>query len=246
MLKLLEKHFTYKCDKTTWNDLKKYDFERFSLKISTGHLIDCIYKDNKSNIVLIFSHGNSSNLSGLSYIYDFYNKLNVNFIAYDYPGYGRSEGKPSENLLYESLASTLNYCCRELNYNNNQIILHGMSLGGAVTTEIATKNILKGVILESAFTSTHEMSKFMFPKLKLHRFIGNRFINIDKINQIKSPLLLIHGTEDKTVPFRMGEELYKLANQPKTFYKMVGVGHTDQIELGGKDYFNLFKSFIFS
>lgn len=244
MFKLLEQYFTYKCDKTSWDDLKRYDFKRFFLKINSGNEIDCIYKDNDSDILIIFSHGNASNISGLNYIYDFYNKLNVNYIAYDYPGYGRSTGNPSEKLLYESLEAVLSYCTNKLKINESQIILHGMSLGGAVTIEIAGSNTPKGVIIESAFTSTHEMSKFMFPKLKLHRFVKNKFININKIDKIRSPLLLIHGTEDETVPFYMGEELFKKAVEPKSFYRMEGVGHSDQIELGGKPYFELIRSFV--
>lgn len=242
--KALERYLTYKCDKVIWSNISRFDVEHFSVSSQSGDEITAVLKRKESPYIVIFSHGNASNITGIDFVYSYLESLGVSYLAYDYPGYGRSSGKPSEAALYESLECIYAYTREELGYEASDIIFHGLSLGGAVTVDIASRFPARACIIESSFTSTHDMGRYMFPALKLYRYVPKRFDSINKIASISMPLLFIHGTEDETVPFEMSELLYQAAKEPKFFYKMDGVGHTDQIELGGDEYIQKILEFI--
>jgi hypothetical protein len=227
-----------------YSDLSEFCFKSHFLSLSTAHKIHSVYKDNNSKYLILFSHGNASNISKLSNIYNFYDKLGVSYVVFDYPGYGKSTGRASEQLLYQSIREVFEFTKNELGYNQENIILHGLSLGGAVAIDLASKINCRSAIFESTFTSTRDMGKFMFPKLKLYKYVKNKFNSIDKIDKIRMPKLFIHGKKDITVPFKMGEELFDKASNPKFFYSLENVGHNDQIDTGGAEYFQVFERFI--
>ena len=124
-----------------------------------------------------------------------------------------------------------------------QIIPFGRSLGGAVAIEIALKRKVRSVILESAFTSTKDMAKSMIPFIIIAPLLPVHYNNIDKIVDVSSPKLIIHGDEDTLVPFSMGERLFTAARGPKYFHKIPGAGHNDTYIVGGDTYFRTFVEF---
>ena len=162
---------------------------------------------------------------------------------YDYRGYGRSGGKPSETGLYQDGLAAYDYLVDRKGISPDRIIPFGRSLGAAVATEIATKRNVRSLIIESAFTSTKGMAKNMFLFQLLSPFLPHHYNNLGKIKSIAVPKLIIHGKADEIIPFSMGEMLHRAANAPKYFFPITGAGHNDTYFIGGKEYFQIFSGF---
>ncbi len=187
--------------------------------------------------VVLFSHGNGGNISDRI---DNVRRLldcGLRVFIYDYRGYGKSDGKPFEAGIYEDGLAAWDLLVKGRGISSENIVLFGRSLGAAVAVDIATKRTAKALIMESGFTSTREMAKtmplfqFFAPIVPVH------YNNLEKIKRVKFPTLIIHGTRDELIPFRMGEALYEAASGPKYFFPVHGAGHNDTYEVGGEEYF---------
>jgi hypothetical protein len=110
--------------------------------------------------------------------------------------------------------------------------------------EVASKNPVAGIILESVFPSAGKMAKKIFPVLPLGWVIKSRFNAIEKVPNLKIPKLFIHGTQDEIVPYNLGRELFFAAAEPKIFYDIEGAGHNDTFIVGGASYFHKIDQFI--
>jgi uncharacterized protein len=199
--------------------------------------------EGKSPLIL-FCHGNAGNIShrldNIRHLLD----QGLPVFIFDYRGYGRSTGKPSEKGLYKDGMAAYNYLVREEHFKPEDIVLFGRSLGAAVAMEISSEKEVRAVILESAFTSTKDMAKTMglfsliSPLLPLH------YNNLKKIAHIGMPKLIIHGTDDHIVPYSMGERLFDAAEDPKFFLPLKGADHNDTYLVDPKKYFETFAAFV--
>lgn len=167
---------------------------------------------------VLFAHGNGGNLSSRWERYRLLaNRLEFTVLAFDYRGYGQSEGKPSEAGLAADARAARAFLATKAGVPESEIILYGQSLGGAVMVELAAKDGAKVLILESTFTSLADIANFKFPLTPPGRILHNEFDSLAKINQFRGPLLVLHGDKDNLVPFKQAERLYAAANEPKTF-----------------------------
>jgi hypothetical protein len=171
-------------------------------------------------------------------------KLPINVFIFGYRGYGRSEGSPNENGVYLDALAAYDYLASRPDIDRNKIVLFGRSLGGSVAVDLATKRPCAGLILESTFTSAQDMAKSSFGFIPVHLFIKTKFDSINKINRLHVPLLLIHGSQDRTVSIRLGKKLFAAANEPKEFYEIAGADHNDTYIVGGQAYFNRLLDFL--
>jgi uncharacterized protein len=211
-------------------------------------------QEGHAHRIIVFSHGNRSNISTICDRYDYYKRLGVGYLAYDYPGYGESTGVPSELGLYQSLHSVLEFLFTQKNIQPQQIVLHGLSLGGAVAVETAMQwsewhkrsgsRQFAGLIVEASFTDSHAMAKKILRGVPLHFLFSRKFYSIDRIKQVTMPLLVIHGDNDPTVPFNFGEALFEAANDPKQFFPVYGGTHCGLLDEGGEELFSCIKRFI--
>ena len=99
-----------------------------------------------------------------------------------------------------------------------QIIIYGESLGTAISVEVAQNKKFAGIILESPFTSMVEAGKHYYFYLPVSLLLKDRYQTLDKLKNIKIPILVMHGKKDKIVPFIMGKKVYENANSPKFSY----------------------------
>jgi fermentation-respiration switch protein FrsA (DUF1100 family) len=192
---------------------------------------------------ILFCHGNAGNISHRIENVKLLLDCGLQVFIYDYRGYGRSKGKPSEAGLYQDGLAAYDYLVDRKRISPERIIPFGRSLGAAIAVEIATRRDIRSIIIESAFTSTKDMAKNMFLFQLLSPFLPHHYNNLIKIKGITVPKLIIHGETDEIVPFSMGEMLYEAANASKYFFPIPGAGHNDTYFVGGKRYFQIFSDF---
>lgn len=201
---------------------------------------------DNAKFTILFVHGNAGNISHrLEKILIFHN-LGHNIFIFDYRGYGKSNGSPSEAGLYKDAEAAYNYLINERKIPEDNIILYGESIGGAVIIDLANKVKVRALITEEVFTSVKDMAKIAYPFLPYFIF-SSRFDSIPKIKGVKCPKLMIHSIDDEIVPFRLGEKLFNAANPPKTFLKIRGSHNTafldseEQFKEGIKAFLNGLK-----
>jgi fermentation-respiration switch protein FrsA (DUF1100 family) len=170
--------------------------------------------------------------------------LGLAVFLFDYRGYGRSHGRPTEDGLYQDGLAAYRYLTESLGVQPRQLVLFGRSLGAAVAGEVASKRAVAGVILESAFPSVKALAREYLWGFPAHWLLAARFNLAERLEKVRSPVLIIHGDRDDVVPFVMGQEVYQAARSPKAFYRVEGADHNNLYVVGGKAYFQRLKQFM--
>jgi fermentation-respiration switch protein FrsA (DUF1100 family) len=177
---------------------------------------------------LLYCHGNAGNLShrgaGMLRLRD---TLKGGVFIFDYPGYGRSEGKPTEAGCFAAAAAGYAWLSEVQHVPGPAILLYGRSLGCAVAVEMAVHRPHRALVLVSPFTSLRAMAAEVFPWMPGRWLVSNRFDNLGRIGRCPRPILVAHGTEDRVIPFRQGQQLFAAAPQPRQFVTMEGLDHND-------------------
>jgi fermentation-respiration switch protein FrsA (DUF1100 family) len=178
--------------------------------------------------VVLFSHGNAGNLSHRAELLrDLRNRVGVAVMIYDYRGYGRSEGRPDEQGVLADGRAARAWLAERTGLAENELVLMGRSLGGAVAVDLAADGGARGLILESTFSSLPEAAAYHVPLLPVGRLMRTRLDSAAKIGNYHGPLFQSHGDADTVVPYRLGRRLFEKANQPKQFITLPGADHND-------------------
>ncbi len=191
---------------------------------------------------LLYCHGNAGNLShrGRS-IVKIRDLLQVSVLIFDYPGYGKSEGRPNEQACYQAADAAYHWLVEEKKADPKQILFYGGSLGGGVAVDLAARKPHRGMVLAKTFTTMPDTAASLYPWLPVRWVMSNRFDNLTKIKQIKQPVFIGHGTADTLIPFAQGKALFEAANQPKEFFVLQGADHNDGLP---EEFFRAFKAFL--
>jgi fermentation-respiration switch protein FrsA (DUF1100 family) len=191
---------------------------------------------------VLFCHGNAGNLSHRGEnLRRWQEQLGVAVLIFDYPGYGRSTGRPSEAGCYAAGDAAYDYLAREAGVPGERIILYGGSLGGAVAIHLAASRPRRALVLVSAFTSLADMVRQLYPWLPGRLLAGNLFANEQRLATVSGPVFLAHGTADRLVPFAQGERLFAAAREPKLFFPMKGYDHK---HTPGRDFYATLRDFL--
>ena len=170
--------------------------------------------------------------------------MELNVFIFDYRGYGKSSGKPSEEGLYIDALCAYNYLVNDEKIKPENIVMLGRSLGAAAAIEIATKRDTRSLVVESGFLSVRHMARHMGIFSIISPFLPANYNNLEKIKNISVPKLIIHGDNDEIVPYPMGKKLFEEAADPKYFYSIKGAGHNDTYVVGGREYMVVLGEFI--
>ncbi|MGH9579358.1 MAG: alpha/beta hydrolase [Terriglobales bacterium] len=196
-----------------------------------GQRLAAVHRVNPdARFTILFSHGNAEDLGDNSYYFDGLQQAGFSVFAWDYRGYGLSDGRPSEKTFYGDAETVYDYLTRTLGVPADRIILLGRSLGGAAAVHLAARHPAAGLVLESSFVS----GRRVLSRIPLFPF--DKFPNLDRLARVTCPVLVIHGTQDRTIPFEHGEILFAAAPHPKRSLWVEGAGHNDLYLVAGERY----------
>ncbi len=182
-------------------------------------------KDPQAFSTIIFAHGNAGNMSDRLLKIKFFYDLGLNVFIFDYRGYGKSEGKPSEAGIYLDAKTAYDYLQSRGDVNMKNIILYGASIGGTVVIDLATHRNAALLVVESSITNAQDMANIHYPFVPLF-FLSLKFDSINKVKSLTVPKLFIHSPDDEVVPYWVGQKLFEAAAGPKEFLEAHG-GHND-------------------
>ena len=192
------------------------------LPVTDNQQLSALYLPNSDAVyTLLYIHGNAEDLGDIRPRLEELQRWGFSVFAYDYRGYGTSDGSPSERNAYQDVEAAYTYLTQQLTIPADNIIVYGRSVGGGSATALASQKPVAGLILESAFTSAFRVV-IPFPLLPF-----DKFTNLAKLNNVRCPVLVMHGQADEIIPFYHGQTLYEAAPEPKAFLWVPEAGHND-------------------
>ena len=192
---------------------------------------------------LLFFHGNAGNISHRLDSIRIFHKLKLSVFIFDYRGYGRSEGRPSERGTQRDALAAWRFLTEERGIAPGQIIFFGRSLGAAVAAQLATQKPPGALIVESAFTSVPDMAAEFYWWLPARWLARFDYATRDYVAQAQSPVLVVHSPEDEIIPYRHGEAIFAAARAPKEMLRLTG-GHNDGFFLSAERYVHGLDAFL--
>ncbi len=175
---------------------------------------------------ILYFHGNGGNLALRSERIRHYLDRGRGMLMMSYRGYSGSTGRPSEsaNIADARLAYAL---LMAEGITPADIIVYGESLGTGVATRIASEKSIGGLILDSPFTSAVDVGARHYPFLPVRLLMTHRYEVKSRIGQVRAPVLVVHGEQDRIVPYEMGRAVFEAANEPKKLISLPNAGHNN-------------------
>ena len=244
---MIERYFIYFPDRDVQADPSQFGlaYEEVTFVASDGVELHGWFVPGRSSATLLWFHGNAGNIShrldNLKLLHD---ELGVSVFLFDYRGYGRSQGSPSEQGTYLDGEAALAYLGSRGDGSLDRVIYFGRSLGAAVAVEMGIRHPPDALILESAFPSVPYIARQVYPFFPIWPFLRTRYDSQAKMGKVTAPVLILHGDEDDIVPLEAGKQLFDAAKDPKQFYIIYGAGHNDTYREGGPAYFDALRLFL--
>lgn len=210
------------------------------LKVTTPDRIQlsAVYLPNPaSTYTIVYTHGNAEDLGDIQPVLQQLRDIGFSVFAYDYRGYGTSQGNPSERNAYRDIDTVYNYLTQHLGVPTQRIIAYGRSVGAGSAVDLAARKPLAGLIMESAFTTAFRVV-VPIPILPF-----DKFRNLDKIKKVTCPVLVMHGRADEVIPFSHGQKLFAAAPEPKLSLWVDGASHNDFMWVASEQYADSLRKF---
>ena len=218
LLYILQRRIIFnKCDKP--KPPENYGLENIrevniitEVKIS---LLAWFFKGRSNKPILVYFHGNSFDIGERAYRIKKYNDAGFSTLIVGWRGYSGNQGVPTENNLYLDGRATIKWILNNTKFNMEDIINYGESLGSGVAVDLNLKYNFLCTVLEAPFTSIADVANKRYKIYPTKLLVKDKFDNLSKIDQIKSPLLIISGTKDEIVPHFHSKLLFNKANNTK-------------------------------
>ena len=181
---------------------------------------------------VLLCHGNAGNVGDRVAHLELLSAAGFDVLAFDYRGYGRSSGQPSEQGTYLDARAARDELLSRRDIDGGRVLYLGESLGGAVALALALELPPAGVILQSTFTSVRDMARSHYPLIP-SALVPDAYPSLRRICRLQSPLLVLHGARDEIVPLAHGEALVEAAPAPTRMHVFPGVGHNDLLTSAG-------------
>lgn len=210
------------------------DTRDITLKTPDGITLQAwLHEPKKDEMMVIYVHGNGGNLGHRKRRFHAFEQAGYGFLGLSYRGYGASEGAPSEQGLYTDAQSAINYAIQQLGIPLSRILLYGESLGTGVAVEMAIRNRVAGLVLESPYESVVKRASELYFWAPVKWLLHDRYESIAKIAFVNTPLLIFHGARDTVIPISHGRAMFATASAPKkaVYFKHHGHGDFDSARL---------------
>jgi len=189
-------------------------------------------------------HGNAGNIAMRAEVYGWLNRLPANVLAVEYRGYGRSDGAASEAGFYRDAEAAYEHLVRCRGISSSQIIIYGASLGSAVAAHLAAAKPARAVVLEAPFPSARAVARRLYWMVPFVGWVLHARLDTEQsLRAVRAPVLVVHSTGDRTIPFSLGEQVYREANEPKDFLAVEGDWHEGSL-LEAADFGRRLRSLI--
>lgn len=213
--------------------IRKIPYGRAGLRISALYL-----PAEASAPLVIVSHGNGEDLGHVLPQLERFRQNGFSVLGYDYPGYGTSQGAASEHSVHQSMEAVYQYAIDVLQVAPMDIVLFGRSLGAGPSLKLASERPVGAIVIESPFISAFRVMT------RVRLLPWDMFNNLHYGRQVEAPILVIHGTDDKTVPFRHGTVLAEELPTVKSYLWIESAGHNDLELVAGESYWETIREFI--
>ncbi len=221
----------------------RFDLESehlIEIKSSANSFISSYYRPAQTDTspIILWSHGNAGDIRSIQALADTFYGKGYGFLTYDYPGYGLSPGKPSEEGCYQAIEVAYQYLTETAGIDPQRIIIAGQSLGSGPSCHLASQVPHRGLLLISPFLSIYRIV------LPFPLFPGDRFQNVKRISKITTPLLIIHGTQDRLISFDHAEKLFdESSSSQKDIVPIKEGNHNNLFSEHGEEIFTAIESF---
>jgi len=222
----------------------QHNFEDVHFQSQDGtKLHGLLMQHERPDMVILFCHGNGEHVADNCDLIDRYrDDMNATVFAFDYRGYGKSEGKPNEAGVLEDGHAAQQWLANRTGIPMDEIVLIGRSLGGAGAVDLAATSGAKALVIERSFSRMPDVAARLYPFLPVRFLMRTKFDSASKIRKFNGPILQSHGTKDTIVPYDLGRALFDSApDGRKQFYDDVGLGHNDEYSNG---YWSTLKTFL--
>ena len=219
------------------------EIEDISFRSSDGTRLHGWYVHHPSpRNYLLYCHGNGENVAySAELLRLLHDELNLAVFAFDYRGYGRSQGSADEaGVLLDGRAAQA-WLAQRAGLELDEVVLMGRSLGGAVAVDLAAANGARGLVLESTFSSMPDVAARLFWWAPVRLIMRTQFNSLDRIQQYRGPLLQSHGTRDELIPMKLGQRLFAAAPGQKRFFEIPGADHNDP---QSREYYSALDQFL--
>lgn len=220
-------------------------FEEIFFESLDGKRLQALHFNHpQSEQIVVFFHGNAGHLyHRISHALELYER-GISVFLLSYRGYGKSEGRPSEQGVYKDAQATLNYVRDVLGFEEHQTFILGRSLGSAVAIEVAQDKNLAGLILVTPLSSGRDIARYRHLGWAVG-MIGHPFDSIIKVEKLHMPALFIHGDADWVIPLEQGQRLFETYASTNKIFKLVpNGGHLNIIGVAGSDYWDWMQEFV--
>ncbi|WP_133139958.1 alpha/beta hydrolase [Legionella genomosp. 1] len=215
------------------------DMQVVLLRTSDGLTLQSWYKAAKSGqATVLFLHGNGGHIGMRMPMARQWINHGFGVLLLEYRGYSGNPGFPSEEGFYQD-AEAARAFLRQQGVTDEHLVIYGESLGTGVATYLSANHGACAVILQSPFTSLSAIARYHYPLILISPW--DKYDSLSRIQDIKSPLLILHGDQDGIVPYTQGVELFEAAKEPKEFVRVPNRGHND---LWGQAFYQKVIQFI--
>jgi len=213
-----------------WNAKPCAEIQDVAFSTADGQMNAWYLPAENPDIALLICHGTSGNLScrgqGMP---DCRQRYNASVLVFDYPGYGKSDGEPTEAGCYNAADAAYDWLITEKGFKPENVVIYGESLGGGVAVDLASRRQHGALILVNTFASLPEVAQRMYRWLPVTLLMHNRFDSEAKIARCHAPVFITHGTADRVIPVSHSVRLFAKANNPKNYLLREGQDHEDPL-----------------
>ena len=246
ILYIFQSHFIYFPDREIVSNPHNIDLAYDAVTFKSGdgvELFGWYVPAERERAVILFCHGNGGNISDRLQYIKMFNSREFSVFIFDYRGFGKSHGAPTEEGTYIDTRSAWDYLTKTRGVDPGDIVIFGESLGGTLAARLAAETHAAALILQASFTSIPDMAAHLYPVLPARRLSRYHYNTLEYVRRVTVPVLIAHSKEDEIVPYSQGLELYRAAREPKQFFDLKG-DHNNAYALTGEAYWVAIDQFL--